>query len=184
MHAGGMPGTRRGQDRQPVLLRALHPPAARQLRRYGRRGLTLAELLVGVAIGAILAAVALPNYVDTLRKGRRVEAFNAMNTVQQAQERYRGQSTGYADSLAPLGIVNTTSKPHGYYSVSLITDRTTIATDYIVGAIAVEGRSQDKDANCRRLAVRVVGGRISYAGCASCDFLPGDFSETNACWAR
>jgi type IV pilus assembly protein PilE len=157
-------------------------PSLQPVRQLG--GFTLIELMIAVAIIAILATIALPGYLDSLRKSRRAEAFNSMATVQQAQERYRSNNAGYASTLALLGITSTTSTPKGYYTLSVVTEPSTIATTYTVSAVAVSGTSQAQDGNCRRLAVRASGGQISYAGCASCGLVPADFSETNACWTR
>ncbi len=164
--------------------RAMHAfaPSPQSARRLG--GFTLIELLIAVAIVAILATVALPSFLDSLRKSRRSEAFTAMATVQQAQEQYRSRNAGYAGTLALLGITSSTSTPSGYYTLSVITEPSTIATTYTVSAVAVGGTSQAQDGSCRRMAVRASGGQLSYAGCASCGFAPADFSETNACWAR
>jgi type IV pilus assembly protein PilE len=162
----------------------MHPSAhsPRPARRIG--GFTLIELMIAMAIVAILATVALPSFLDSLRKNRRAEAFSAMAAVQQAQERYRSNNAGYADTLALLGITSTTSTPKGYYTLQVVTAPATITTTYTVSAVAVSGTSQAKDGNCRQMAVRASGGQLSYAGCASCSFVPADFSETNACWAR
>lgn len=42
------------------------------------RGFTLIELMIAVAIVAILASVALPSYADYVRRSRTAEAFNTL----------------------------------------------------------------------------------------------------------
>jgi type IV pilus assembly protein PilE len=53
-------------------------------RRHG--GFTLIELMITVAIVAILAAVAYPSFMEQVRKSRRSDAITALNAVAQAQE--------------------------------------------------------------------------------------------------
>ena len=64
-----------------------------------QRGFTLIEVMIAVVIVAILVAVALPAYQNSIRKSRRSEAFAALSNVQQMQERHRSSQPVYAASL-------------------------------------------------------------------------------------
>jgi type IV pilus assembly protein PilE len=148
-------------------------------------GFTLIELMIAVAIVALLAAVTLPSFLDSLRKSKRTEAFSAISAVQQAQERWRSNRPTYSDNLTaavdadPPGLGLSSSTSGGLYTISL---SGVGPAGYTVSAVAVAGKSQVNDGDCARLAARVEGGRITYAGCASCDSFT--FTETHACWRR
>ena len=65
--------------------------------RYRRKsaGFTLIEVMIVVAIVGILAAVAYPSYIDSVRKGKRAEARAALMNLLQQQERYFTQNNSY-----------------------------------------------------------------------------------------
>ena len=65
--------------------------------RYRRvTGFTLIEVMIVVAIVGILAAIAYPSYVDSVRKGKRSEGRAALTSLLQQQERYNTQNNTYA----------------------------------------------------------------------------------------
>jgi type IV pilus assembly protein PilE len=140
-------------------------------------GFTLIELMITVVIAAVLAAVALPSFVDSVRRGRRSEAFAALAQVQQAQERWRANNPSYA-SLSTLGLPATTS--NGYYGITVTLVDATKASTYIATATAKSGTSQAKDANCLLLGARTQAGNLSYGGGATTI----DWTDPNRCWPR
>lgn len=142
------------------------------------RGFTIIELLIAVIVVGILVAVALPSFMDSIRKGRRSEAFAALSALQQAQERYRSNNPIYADTLAKVNIVSPTG-PGGYYALSITAPS---ATGYEVTALAVSGTTQVKDGSCANLSVQVTGGNIKYGSCAACTTFT--YAASDTCWSR
>lgn len=148
-------------------------------------GFTLIELLIAIVVVGVLAMVALPSFMDSIRKGRRSEAFTALSQVQQAQERWRGNNAGYAASVGngptdtPPGLGLPTTTPGGYYTLTIDAAG---ATGFTVTAAGASGTSQAQDGNCTRLRVRMAGGNIFYGSAAA----SGSFDEgsANRCWSR
>lgn len=71
-------------------------------RLIARRGFTLAEILVGLAIVTILAAVLYPSVAGQLRTGQSTAYANQMDNLRQAIANYRQNVQRYPNSLAEL----------------------------------------------------------------------------------
>jgi type IV pilus assembly protein PilE len=63
--------------------------------RGAARGFTLIELMITVAIVAILAAVALPAYGDYIRRGQLPEAFAGLSDLRVKMEQYYQDNRNY-----------------------------------------------------------------------------------------
>lgn len=74
--------------------------------RSKARGFTLIELMVVVAIIAILTAIAYPSYIDHVRKTRYAQAKEGAQEVATALERLVSQSVAYPDTLSAGNITN------------------------------------------------------------------------------
>ncbi len=141
--------------------------------------------MVVVAVLGILAAVVLPIFLDSVRKGRRADAMAALAQVQQAQERWRANHGSYADNdkltMATtdggLGLHDTTSS--GYYGIAL---SDVSASGYTVTASAKSGTPQASDSACQKLVLRLAGGNISYSSVDSGD--APDTTGAKRCWVR
>jgi len=159
----------------------------KQVTSGARRGFTTIELLIALVILGVLLAVALPNFQSSIRKGRRSEAFTALNAVQQAQERHRSTNATFttliteATTATPPGLgLPATRTPTGYYDLAV---SSADATTYVATATAVSGTSQANDGDCSVLALRMQGGNVRYGSGASIDW-SGTNTDPQRCWAR
>lgn len=148
------------------------------------RGLTLIEIMVAVAVLGVLAALTLPSFIDSIRKGRRSEAVAALAQVQQSQERWRANRATYTANLADLsvGLDAENRTASGYYVISLEDDAD--GNRYTATATAVSGTSQANDTHCTVMRVRLVGGNLQYGGCAGCSVPEAALNDPNRCWTR
>jgi type IV pilus assembly protein PilE len=97
---------------------------ARKLVRQRSFGFTMFELIIVMAIIAILAAIALPSYQRQIQKSRRTDAHNILMRVAAEQERFYTNFNQYAAALtgappAGLGFGATVDSEHGHYRVTL-----------------------------------------------------------------
>ena len=72
-------------------------------RRTRRRGFSLIELLIVIAIILIIITIAVPKYNRTQMYMRETAAVKAIQTIHQVEVQYQSQYGKYATSLAELG---------------------------------------------------------------------------------
>ena len=117
------------------------------VRRY--MGFSLIELMITVAVVAILSAVAYPSYQQYLLTSHRVDAKKMLLDAANRQEIYFMDFNQYASTVAALGI-NAQSES-GYYDVAIAV----VGNSYIMSATPVG--SQAKDTGCTQFAINEVG---------------------------
>jgi type IV pilus assembly protein PilE len=103
--------------------------------------------MIGVAIVAILAAVALPSYQSYVLKSRRADAMSLLQNVQFAQEKHRLSNPQYAGTC-PVAGVSCTSQ---HYSVAITGAN---ATGFTLTATPLSGSPQSKDSKCAQMVLK------------------------------
>jgi type IV pilus assembly protein PilA len=72
--------------------------------KTNKKGFTLIELMIVVAIIGILAAIAIPNFLNYQCKSKQSEAKQSLGTISKNQEAYLSEFDSYADSSSKLGF--------------------------------------------------------------------------------
>ncbi|WP_295552239.1 type IV pilin protein [uncultured Pseudacidovorax sp.] len=97
-------------------------------------GFTLIEVMIVVAIVAILSAIALPSYRDYVLRGQMVEGTNALAAMQANMERYFQDNRQYNDVSTTVKAPCSTATTAGKFTVSC--SGTPTASTYTVQAVA------------------------------------------------
>ncbi|WP_395318216.1 type IV pilin protein [Variovorax sp. UC74_104] len=87
--------------------------------RNAEKGFTLIELMITVAIVALLAAIAYPSYTEYVMRSRRVEGQNLLNDAAARQERWRAQNGSYTTVANNLKLPYGAASQNGYYTLVL-----------------------------------------------------------------
>ena len=74
------------------------------MKKLTSSGFTLIEVMIVVAIIAILTSIAYPAYTEAIRKGKRAEGRAALAELMQQQERYMTQNNCYMGFTSPGGV--------------------------------------------------------------------------------
>ena len=89
------------------------------------KGFTLIELMIVVGILGIISAIAIPSYMDYVRKGKRADAKVELLRLAQMQESYFVQNLSYASSLTAatnaggLGLTAPVQSEQGEYNITI-----------------------------------------------------------------
>ena len=119
--------------------------------RSRKRGFTLAELLTGLVVAGVLAAVAVPTWRNHLLRVQRADAVAALIAVQTEQDRYFGRNARYADGTrlatpAPGGLGLGDRSKSGYYLIELRTGSDGLG--YLATARVAPQTGQSQDTRC------------------------------------
>lgn len=141
------------------------------MNRPAETGVTLVELMLVVAIAAILAAISYPGYRQHVLRASRTEGQALLLDAAAREERYFAQNNSYVvatGDLAKLGLPRVTAK--GADSTSgryLLTVESGTEADGGYRLTATPQDSQAQDLRCGALSLNTIGEQQSAAGDAA-----------------
>jgi len=106
------------------------------------KGFSLMELMASMAIVGILAAVAVPSFIDYSRKGNRSDGLSSLLSIRLAQEKWRSTRTSYTATLGSGGLSFPASSDLGHYTLSITAAN---ATSFTATATATGNQADDTD---------------------------------------
>ena len=145
------------------------------------RGFTLIELMITVAILAIITAIAYPSYTENVRRGKRAEVRSALLEDAQYMERFFTENSSYLISAnnAQPALPNTVI-PRGAtgaaitYNIRFAANPARTATTYVLEAIPANSMAADP---CNGFTLNHVGQRGSTTP-------PTEGKTTADCWSK
>ncbi|MCB1559795.1 MAG: prepilin-type N-terminal cleavage/methylation domain-containing protein [Xanthomonadales bacterium] len=126
------------------------------------QGFTLIELMIVVAVIAILVAIAYPAYKDQVTRTRRAEGKAAATQMAAALERCYTINNAY-NAAACAGIGGATISENKHYSVSAAVTATTFTV-----TAAPQGAQAADDSACGSLTVNQLGQKTPNPASSDC----------------
>jgi type IV pilus assembly protein PilA len=84
------------------------------LRRLLKKGFTLVELMIVVAIIGILAAIAIPNFIKFQARGKQSEAKTNLKGLFQAEKSFFAERDTYSDDFQAVGFIPERGNRYAY----------------------------------------------------------------------
>jgi prepilin-type N-terminal cleavage/methylation domain-containing protein len=138
-------------------------------------GFTIIEIMIVIAVVAILAAVAIPSYRDYILRGKLVDAHNALSDFRVRQEQFYQDNRRYDGAgLGGCGADTPTSK---YFTFGCVPDGTTPSQTYVATATGIAAQGTGgfaftiNEANARATTVTAPASTNGW-------------SSNGACWVR
>lgn len=129
------------------------------------------ELMIVVAIAGIIAGIALPSYLDSVRKGRRSDARTSLVEAVAMQERIFSETRSYVPNAELDRLVvngDGVSSRDGYYMLSVSTAACAGPPYSCYSITATAQGGQTSDTNCATFTVNHIGQKTSLPNTEVC----------------
>lgn len=126
-------------------------------------GFTLIEMMVVVAVVAILVAIAVPSYQEQVRKSRRGQAQADLVELAQRAERFHTVNNSYANFWASVPAAHRVSPRDGssaFYNIGISGDA---ANTFVLTATPIAGTGQAAD-RCGAMTINQAGRKTHATG--------------------
>ena len=131
-----------------------------------KKGFTLIEVMITIAILGILMAIAIPSYQNQLQKGRRADAMVSLVEAMNRQDVFKANygaytlvivgSGGCSGVACGLNFTDANSN-EGYYALSAANGPTGDARSVTLTATPLVGEAQASDSNCTTFTLSSTG---------------------------
>ncbi|MEI6428639.1 MAG: type IV pilin-like G/H family protein [Pseudanabaena sp. ELA607] len=133
-------------------------------KKNNEQGFTLIELLVVIIIIGILAAIALPSFLNQANKGKQSEARTYVGSLNKGQQGYYTEKSKFGTQDIVLGVgLNTSTANYGYASYT--------AASAATPTVSIDAASNAAYSTTASVAVSVGGSKVaalrSYSGIVS-----------------
>lgn len=119
-----------------------------------KKGFTLLELMITVAIIGILAAVAYPSYIDYVAKGARAEGLTALLKATNLQEQYYLDNRVYTEDMEELNFgADPFVTESSHYSID------STGTGSFVLVATAQGTQASRDSGCATIQITDTGAK-------------------------
>lgn len=140
-------------------------------------GFTLIELTIAVVVASLLAMLALPSYLEQLRKSRRADAQHQSALISLAQERYRLGHSQFAADIEQLATEGVQALSTGGYYQASISEGTGVG--YTLTIRPLPGGRQAGDVQCAELKVVMRRGALTRSAKDS-----NGTDSSSRCWPQ
>lgn len=137
------------------------------------KGFTLIEIMIVIAILAILATAGISAFDSQKRKGYRTDAIRSVSVMAQKMENWRSSTGAYTTNINDIRVssVGPTVSMEEKYVLSLVSDAAN--ESYTITATATGGQAQDVD--CFQFVLEHTGRKTA---------VKADTTANTKCWPK